>query len=73
MSEYLKIKVRTDSRKEDVRKIDDSRLEIDVRESAENNLANTRVIEIVKKLYPGLEVRLVKGHHTPSKMFKIGA
>jgi uncharacterized protein YggU (UPF0235/DUF167 family) len=44
-----------------------------VREKAERNLANARVIELLA-LTLGVRkssVRIVKGHHTPAKLFAV--
>ena len=48
------------------------RLTLSVREPAEEGRANERVIEIMRGLYPGQEVRLIHGHHSPHKIFQIG-
>jgi uncharacterized protein YggU (UPF0235/DUF167 family) len=68
---YIKIKVIPSAKKEKVEKLKDDEYRMWVRVSAENNLANTRVIELCRNLFPGTSVRIVSGHHSPSKIISI--
>lgn len=70
---YVHARVRAGARKEEIGEAGDSRLRIAVREPAERNLANRRVIELVARHYkvaPG-KVRIVSGHHSPSKILSV--
>ena len=67
----IKIRVKTDSRKETVDVIAKDRIHISVREPAENNLANKRILEIIHGMYPDSRIRLIKGHHAPSKTVSV--
>ena len=69
---YLKIKVVVDSKEEKVEKTSDNSLNIWTKMPAENNLANNRVLEVVRMEYPNKSVRIVSGHHSPSKIVSIG-
>lgn len=70
---HVQVKVKAGARKEIVREVAPTRLEISVREKAENNEANERVIAIIAARYSvrTKDVRMVKGHRSPSKMFTI--
>jgi uncharacterized protein YggU (UPF0235/DUF167 family) len=70
---YLKVTVAADSKKEKVEFIKEGRYKISVKEPAENNLANKRVLEIIKSLpeAEGKVVRMVSGHQKPTKKFEI--
>ena len=48
-------------------------VEVAVKEKAERNLANRRVIELVAKhlKVPAGKIRIISGHHSPSKMLSI--
>ena len=70
-SVHIRVKVMASARKEKVLKVAENRYEIAVREPAEDNRANARVLEILRGLYPGTQVRMVKGHHAPHKTFSI--
>lgn len=67
---YIKVKVLTKAKKEIIKKVRDDYYEISLREPAERNLANNRIIEIIKKMHKGA-VRMISGHHHPSKILSV--
>ena len=69
---YLKIKVFPDSRTERVEKVSEEEWKVWTKKPAERNLANERVLELVREEYPNEAVRIVSGHQTPSKIVSIG-
>lgn len=68
---YLKIKVVPDSKIEKVEKLKDDEYRIWTKAPAENNKANTRVLEMMRDLFPHTKVRLISGHTSPSKIVSI--
>ena len=68
---FIKIKVKTGSRTEKVEKKADDLYFVSVKEEAERNLANKRVLEIFRSLHPKKPVKLVKGHKSPAKIVEI--
>jgi len=67
------VRVKPGQKKEIFTQVKDLEYEISVKEKAERNQANKRVIELLsyhfhKKLG---EIRLVSGHHSPVKMFSV--
>lgn len=68
---YLKLKVIPDAKVEKVEKVSDDSWRIWVKVPAENNAANSRVLELVRQDFPGTSVRIVSGHHSPSKIVSI--
>lgn len=68
---YVKIKVVPDSKNEKVEKLKDDEYRMWVKVPAENNLANARVTELVREMFPGTSIRIVSGHHSPSKILSI--
>lgn len=68
---YIKIKVTPDSKQEKVEKVSDDSWHICVKVPAENNAANTRVLELVRQEFPNRFLRIVSGHHSPSKIISI--
>lgn len=80
---YIKVKVTTAAKKEKITKKSKDHFDISVREPAERNLANSRVLELVRDYFKarqndsdvGLvyngDVRIVSGHHSPSKIISI--
>jgi uncharacterized protein YggU (UPF0235/DUF167 family) len=70
---YIKVRVQPASKKElFVQKGPDS-FSVSVKERAERNMANGRVRELVAGHFkiPEGKVRLVSGHHSPSKIFSV--
>ena len=69
----IKVRVKTGAKNENVRKIADDHFEISVREKPKNNLANRRVIALISEQLgvPAAKVRLIKGHHHPSKILSV--
>lgn len=70
---YIKVKVMTGAKREKIDKISEDHFNISVKEPAERNMANKKVIELVRdyfKVYNN-DVRIVSGHHSPSKIISI--
>jgi uncharacterized protein YggU (UPF0235/DUF167 family) len=68
---YLKLKVIPDSKIEKVEKREDNSWRVWVKVPAENNAANSRVLQLVRNEFPDSSVRIVSGHHSPSKILSI--
>ncbi|MBU4480340.1 DUF167 domain-containing protein [Patescibacteria group bacterium] len=71
---YIKVRVYPKSKKEEFKKLKVNKFEIRVKEKAERNMANTRVVDILAEYFKigRGKVKLVAGHQSPSKMFSIG-
>jgi uncharacterized protein YggU (UPF0235/DUF167 family) len=70
---YIRVKVSAGVKKEDFKQISEDHFEIKVKEKAERNMANKRVLEILAdffKLSKG-KIRIVNGHQSPSKLLVI--
>lgn len=70
---YIHVKVTAGVKKESLKKKGEDHFEISVKEKAERNMANVRVLEIVANYFkiPVNKVRIVNGHHHPSKLLVI--
>ena len=70
---YIHVKVTAGVRKERFTKINEDHFEISVREKAERNMANAQVLELIAEHFkvPKTQVRIVNGHHHPSKLLII--
>ncbi len=70
---YIKVKVFPDQKKESFVEIGDLRFEARVRAPAERNLANREVMGLVARHFgvPMGKVRIVSGHHSPSKILAV--
>lgn len=70
---YIKVKVTTKARREGIEKKTKDSYNIEVKEPAEQNLANRRVCELIAGEFavPVKAVRIVSGHHSPSKILSV--
>ncbi len=71
---YIKVVVYPGVKKEVVKEIGEARFEIRVKEPAEQNLANSRVRQLMAKQYqvPVSQVRMISGHHSSRKILSVG-
>ena len=71
--QYIHIKVNTRMKKESLIQKSEDHFEISVKEKAERNMANTRVLGLVAMHFkvPINKVRIVNGHRSPSKLLVI--
>lgn len=70
---YIKVRVAAGVKKESfVKKTEDSFL-VSVKEPAEQNRANTRVVELVAEYFEvsPKQIRIISGHHSPSKILSL--
>ncbi len=68
---YIKVRVKTKARKEDIKIISEDHWEISLKEKPERNMANNRILEIFRAKYPNQPVRIISGHTSPSKIISI--
>jgi uncharacterized protein YggU (UPF0235/DUF167 family) len=70
---FIRVKVKTNARRQSVLYIGENRYEISVREKPELNAANDRVRAIFSLMLqvPGKSIRFVSGHRSPSKLLEI--
>jgi uncharacterized protein YggU (UPF0235/DUF167 family) len=70
---YIKVRAKPDAKKEEFRVVSETHFEISVREPAERNLANRRIVELVAAHFnlPTGKVRIISGHHGPSKICSV--
>jgi uncharacterized protein YggU (UPF0235/DUF167 family) len=70
---YVKVRVYAGMKKEQIKKLSDHHFEIITKAPAEQNAANRRVRELIAGEYnvSDTQVRLVTGHHSPSKILEV--
>jgi uncharacterized protein YggU (UPF0235/DUF167 family) len=70
---YVHARVRADQKNESFATVSKTHFSITVREKAERNDANRRVIALVAEHFqvPVGKVRIVNGHHSPSKLLSV--
>ena len=67
---YIHVLVTAGAKKESFKQKKKDHFTISVKEKAERNMANARVLELVAEHFkiPKNKVRIVNGHHHPSKL-----
>ena len=70
---YIKVVVTTGAKKESIVAKKPDHFEISVKEKAERNLANEKVIELLARYFnvPVKKVRIINGHHHPHKLLVV--
>ncbi len=70
---YIKVAVQAGAKKESFKEISKDHFEIVVKEKPLQNLANRRVIAIIAKHFTVAigKVRIINGHHSPSKLLSV--
>ena len=70
---YIHVKVTAGAGKESFKVKSEDHFEISVKEKAERNMANTRVLELIAEYFevPKNKVRIVNGHRSPSKLLVV--
>ena len=69
---YIKFRVHAGHHTERVVAESETAYEVWVREPAEANRANRRVLEIARSLYPqARQIKIVSGHHSPGNILAI--
>ncbi|MDE2399947.1 MAG: DUF167 domain-containing protein [Patescibacteria group bacterium] len=67
---YIHLKVTAGAKKESWKKKSEDHFEVSVKEKAEKNFANSRILVLVAEYFkvPKNKVRIVNGHKHPSKL-----
>ncbi len=68
---HIKVRVVTGAPKEVIQKIEDDHIEMYLRQPPERGLANKRILEVMCSMYPNRAVKIVNGHHSPSKLIEV--
>lgn len=70
---YIRVNAKAGMKKERFSEISENHFEIDIKEKAERNMANKKIIELVANYYniQTKNVRIVNGHKHPHKLLSI--
>ncbi len=70
---YIRVRVTADTKKESFIKSDEDSFLVSVKEPAEQNRANKRVLELLAEHFniSPRQIRIISGHHSPGKIFSI--
>ena len=70
---YLKVEVIAGAKEESIKKTGSDSFAVCVREKAEQNMANRRVLELIRREFGGQRVivKIISGHHSPNKILSV--
>ena len=70
---YIRVRVSAKAKKESFKKLSEDSFLIAVKEPAEQNRANARVLELVAEHFgfKPKQVRIISGHHSPGKLLSL--
>jgi uncharacterized protein YggU (UPF0235/DUF167 family) len=70
---YIKVRVTPGAKVEKITKKADDHFVLTVREEAERNMANRRVVTMIADVFkvPTGKVRIINGHHSRSKILSV--
>lgn len=70
---YIKIIAHVNSKKEEIKEIKEAHFEIWLKEKAEKNMANKKIIQILADFFKisAKNIRIVNGHHHPHKLLVV--
>jgi uncharacterized protein YggU (UPF0235/DUF167 family) len=70
---YIKVRVNAGVKKETITKKSEDSYVLNIKEKAERNMANRRVCSIIAEIYnlPIKNIRIINGHHSPSKILSV--
>ncbi|HAT68542.1 MAG: hypothetical protein A2481_02360 [Candidatus Yonathbacteria bacterium RIFOXYC2_FULL_47_9] len=70
---YIRVRVAAGAKKESLEKVSEDSFLVSVKDPAEQNLANRRVLELVAAYFSinPKQIRIISGHHSPGKILSI--
>lgn len=68
---YIKVRVVAGAKKEVFKQKSPDHFEVSVKEPAEQNRANRRVLSLFETHFGIKGIRLISGHHSPSKILSV--
>ena len=68
---YIHVRIKTKQKTELIEKISETKYIVSVKEEAKQNRANTRMIEMIRDYCKVHTVKIVSGHHSPSKLLSV--
>jgi len=70
---YIRVKVLAGAKKESFEKVSETEFKVSVREPAERNLANRKILSLFKDFNSPKRViiKIISGHHSPLKILSV--
>lgn len=68
---YIHVRIKTKQKEESIKQLSETKYEISVKEEAKQNRANTRMIELLAEYLKVKKIKIISGHHSPSKLLSV--
>ncbi len=68
---YIHVRIKTKQKEESFTQLSETKYEISVKVEAKQNRANARMIELLTQHLKLNKVKIISGHHSPSKLLSI--
>ena len=68
---YIKVRVKAGQKKEILEEKSENSFVLSVKEKAERNMANKRVLEVFADKFKTKNIRIISGHQHPLKMLSV--
>lgn len=68
---YIHVRIKTKQKVELIEKISETKYRVSVKEEPKQNQANQRMIELLRDHFGKQNIKIVSGHHSPSKLIAI--
>lgn len=69
---HIKVKVKTGQKREMIDKKEENMFIVSLKEKAERNMANDRLLEIFRDMFETKDIRIVIGAHGSNKILEVG-
>ncbi len=68
---YIHVRIKIKQKIELVHQISETKYSVSVKEEAKQNRANKRMIELLQDYFKKPNIKIVSGHHAPSKLISV--
>jgi uncharacterized protein YggU (UPF0235/DUF167 family) len=68
---YIKVRVKAGQKKEILEEKSENNFVLSIKEKAERNLANKRLLEVFENKFKTKNIRIISGHQHPIKMLSV--
>lgn len=68
---YIHVRIKTKQKQDLIIKKKDLKYEVSVKEEPKQNMANHKLCSLLKDYFKAKNVRVISGHHSPSKLISI--
>ena len=68
---YIHLSVKTKQKSEELKLLKENYFEISVKEKPQNNMANKRILDILREYFDANKIKIINGHKSPKKLILV--